>query len=170
MQTQKQISATDRVSQGALSAQKRLLALLQRIDHSAKVVASLGNPNGELDRLWQRRKGVIEALKRLDRLVTKVTVHHNLRCPQCRNHSVTIWLRRGRIVSGKATCGHCGFRVEAARLKNGIVAKCLHCGGVATIAQGKREDGSVFFAFSCSHCNWISDDNWTMAAFALLPH
>jgi len=169
-QTQRQISATDRVSQGALAAQKRLLALFWRIDHSAKVVASLGNPNGELDRLWQRRKGIIEALRRLDKLVTKVTVHHNLRCPQCRNHSVTIWLRRGRVVSGKAVCKCCNFRVIVARLRNGLLACCPKCNGVATIAQGKREDGSVFFGFSCSRCNWVSDDNWTMAAFTLLPH
>jgi len=168
-QTTKQISATDRVSQGALAAQKRLLSLLRRIDHSAKVVASFGNPNGELDRLLQRRKGVVEALRRLDRLVTKVTVHHNLRCPQCHQHSVTIRLQRGRIVSGKAVCEHCGFRVQVARLRNGLVACCPKCNGVATIAQGKREDGSVFFAFSC-RCGWVSDDQWTMAAFALLPH
>jgi len=170
MQTQRQISTPDKVSQGALAAQKRLLGLLQRIAYSAKVVASLGNPNGELDQLWQRRKGVVEALKRLDKLVTKVTVHHNICCPQCRNRSVTIWLQRGRVVSGKAVCEHCGFRVEAARLKNGIVAKCPHCGGIATIAQGKREDGSVFFGFVCGRCRWVSDDNWTIAAFTLLPH
>ena len=170
MQTQKHISATDRVSQGALAAQKRLLSLLRRIDHSAKVVASFGNHNGELDRLSQRRKGVIEALKRLDKLVTKVIVSHNLRCPQCRQHSVTVRLQRGRIVSGKAVCEHCGFRVQVARLRNGLVACCPKCNGVATIAQGKREDGSIFFAFACNRCNWISDDHWTMAAFALLQH
>jgi len=169
MQTRKHISATDRVSQGALAAQKRLLSLLWRIDHSAQLVASFGN-NAELDRLLQRRKGVIEALKRLDKLVTKVIVSHNLRCPQCRQHSVTIRLQRGRVVSGKAVCEHCGFRVEAARLKNGVVAKCPHCGGVATISLGKREDGSVFFGFACNRCSWVSDDTWTMAAFALLPN
>ena len=169
-QTQKQINATDRVSQGALAAQKRLLALLQRIDQSAKVIASFGSQNGELDRLYQRRKGIIEALRRLDKLVTKISVHHNLCCPQCRRYSVTIWLQRGRIVSGKAVCEHCNFRVEAARLKNGFIAKCPRCAGVATIAQGRREDGSVFFAFACNRCSWVSDDNWTMAAFVLLAH
>jgi predicted Zn-ribbon and HTH transcriptional regulator len=168
--TQRQISATDRVSQGALAAQKRLLALLRRIDQSAQIVASMGNSNGELDRLYQRRKGIVEALKRLDKLVTKIFVSHSLRCPQCRHQSVTIHLQRGRVVSGKAVCEHCGFRVEAARLKNGIIAKCPKCNGVATIAQGKREDGSVFFAFACNRCNWVADDNWTMAAFVLLPH
>jgi hypothetical protein len=61
--TQKQISATDRISQGALAAQKRLLSLLRRIDQSAQIVASMGNSNGELDRLYQRRKGIVEALK-----------------------------------------------------------------------------------------------------------
>jgi predicted RNA-binding Zn-ribbon protein involved in translation (DUF1610 family) len=170
MQTQKQISATDRVSQGALAAQKRLLALLQRVDQSAQVIASFGNSNGELDRLYQRRKGIVEALKRLDKLVIKIFVSHNLRCPQCRHQSVTIHLQRGRVVSSKAVCDHCGFRVEAARLKNGIIAKCLKCNGVATIVQGKREDGSVFFAFACNRCDWVSDDAWTMAAFTLLPH
>ena len=170
MQTTKQISATDRVSQGALSAQRRLLALLQRIDQSAKVLASFSNSNGELDRLYQRRKDIIEALRRLDKLVTKITVSHNLRCPQCRHHSVTIWLQRGRIVSGKAVCEHCGFRVQVARLRNGLVACCPKCNGVATIAQGKRADGSIFFAFVCGCCDWVSDDRWTMAAFALLPH
>jgi len=170
MQTRKQVSATDKVSQGALTAQQRLLALLRRIDHSAKVVASFGNPNGELDQLLKRRRGVIEALKRLDKLVTKVIVSHNLRCPQCKHFTVTIHLQRGRIVSGKATCNHCGFRVQVARLRNGLVACCPKCNGVATIAQGKREDGSIFFAFSCSRCGWISDDQWTMAAFALLPN
>ncbi|MEZ8219406.1 hypothetical protein B0813_002943 [Candidatus Fervidibacteria bacterium JGI MDM2 SSWTFF-3-K9] len=167
--TQRHISATDRVSQGALSAQQRLLSLLRRIDHSAQLVASFGNHNGELDRLYERRKGVIEALKRLDKLVTKVIVSYNLRCPQCRHHSVTIRLQRGRIVSGKAVCEHCGFRVQVARLRNGLVACCPKCNGVATIAQGKREDGSVFFGFAC-RCGWVSDDTWTMAAFALLPH
>jgi len=167
MQTQRQISATDKVSQGALAAQKRLLSLLQRIAHSAKVLASFGDRNGELNQLWQRRKGIIEALRRLDKLVTKVTVHHNLRCPQCRNRSVTIWLQRGRVISGKAICKHCGFRVQVARLRNGLLACCPQCNAVATIAQGKREDGSVFFAFSCSRCGWVSDDNWTMAAATL---
>jgi len=169
MFVQRQISATDKVSQGALAAQQRLLALLRRIDHSAKVVAFFGNSNGELDQLLKRRKGVIEALKRLDKLVTKVTVHHNLRCPQCRHHSVIIHLQRGRIVSGKAVCEHCGFRVQVARLRNGLVACCPKCNGVATIAQGKRE-GLVFFAFACNRCGWVSDDTWTMAAFALLQH
>jgi len=168
--TQRQISATDRVSQGALAAQKRLLSLLRRIDQSAQIVASMGNSNGELDCLYQRRKGIVKALKRLDRLVTQILVSHNLRCPQCCHQSVTIYLQRGRVISGKATCDHCGFRVEAARLKNGIIAKCPRCGGVATIAQGKREDGSVFFAFACNRCDWVADDNWTMAAFTLLPH
>ena len=169
-QIQNQINATDRVSQGALSAQRRLLSLLQRIDQSAKVIASFGNSNGELDRLYQRRKGVIEALLRLDKLVTKIIVSHNLCCPQCRHHSVTVRLQRGRVVSGKATCEHCGFRVQVARLRNGLVACCPKCNGVATIAQGKREDGSVFFAFACNRCSWVADDVWTMAAFALLPH
>ncbi len=168
--TTKQISATDKVSQGALRAQQRLLSLLRRIDNSAKVVASFGNSNGELDKLFERRKGVIEALKRLDRLVTKIIVSHNLRCPQCRHHSVIIRIQRGRVISGKAVCEHCGFRAEAARLKNGIIAKCPKCGGVAAIAQGKREDGSIFFAFACNRCNWVADDRWTMAAFSLLPH
>jgi predicted RNA-binding Zn-ribbon protein involved in translation (DUF1610 family) len=168
--TQKQISATDRISQGALVARKRLLSLLRRIDRSAQVIASFGNSNGELDRLYQRRKGIVEALKRLDKLVTKIFVSHNLRCPQCRHHSVIIHLQRGRVVSSKAVCEHCGFRVEAARLKNGIIAKCPKCNGVATIAQGRREDGSVFFAFACNRCNWVADDAWTMTAFVLLPH
>jgi endogenous inhibitor of DNA gyrase (YacG/DUF329 family) len=168
--TQKQISATDRISQGALVARKRLLSLLRRIDQSAQVVASMGNSNGELDRLYQRRKGIVEALKRLDKLVTKIFVSRNLRCPQCRHQSVTIHLQRGRVVSGKAVCEHCNFRVEAARLKNGIIAKCPKCNGVATIAQGEHEDGSVFFAFACNRCNWVADDAWTMAAFVLLPH
>jgi len=168
--TQKQISATNRLSQGALAAQKRLLALLRRIDQSAQIVASMGNSNGELDRLYQRRKGIVEALKRLDKLVTKIFVSRNLRCPQCRHQSVTIHLQRGRVVSGKAVCDHCGFRVEAARLKNGIIAKCPKCNGVAIIAQGKREDDSVFFAFACNRCGWVADDHWTMAAFVLLPH
>jgi endogenous inhibitor of DNA gyrase (YacG/DUF329 family)/DNA-directed RNA polymerase subunit M/transcription elongation factor TFIIS len=170
MIAQKQISATDRISQGALAAQKRLLALLRRIDQSAQVIASFGSQNGELDRLYQRRKGIVEALKRLDKLVTKILVSRNLRCPQCRHQSVTIYFQRGRIVSSKAVCEHCNFRVEAARLKNGIIAKCPRCGGVATIAQGKRENGSIFFAFACNRCNWVSDENWTMAAFVLLPH
>ncbi|MFZ8853414.1 MAG: hypothetical protein ACO2PL_15120, partial [Armatimonadota bacterium] len=161
MQTQRQISATDRISQGALAAQKRLLSLLQRIDRSAQIVASMGNSNGELDRLYQRRKGIVEALKRLDKLVTKVFVSRNLRCPQCYHQSVTIHLQRGRVVSAKATCDHCGFRVEVARLKNGIIAKCPQCNGVATIAQGKREDGSVFFAFACNRCNWADADHRT---------
>jgi ssDNA-binding Zn-finger/Zn-ribbon topoisomerase 1 len=168
--TPKQLSATDRVSQGALAAQKRLLSLLRRVDQSAQVIAAFGSQNGELDRLYQRRKGIVEALKRLYRLVTKIFVSRNLRCPQCRHQSVTTHLRRGRVISGKAVCEHCGFRVVVARLCNGIIAKCPNCNGVATIAQGKREDGSVFFAFACNRCNWVSDENWTMAAFVLLPH
>jgi len=170
MFAEKQISTTTQQSQGALSAQRRLLSLLQRIDHSAKVLASFGNSNGELDRLYQRRKGIVEALRRLDKLVTKVSVHRNLRCPQCRHHTITIQLQRGRVVSGKAVCEHCDFRVQVARLRNGLMACCPKCNGVATIAQGRREDGSVFFAFACNRCSWVADDNWTMAAFALLPY
>jgi len=46
--TQRQISATDRISQGASVAQKRLLALLRRIDQSARVIASSATPTANL--------------------------------------------------------------------------------------------------------------------------
>ena len=163
-------NATIKVSQGVVAAQKRLLSLLQRIDQSVRIVASFGERNGELNRLLERRKGIVKALERLNRLVSKVIVSLNQRCPQCRHHSVNIRLQLGRVVSGKAVCEHCDFRVEVARLKNGIIAKCPECDGVATIAQGKRDDGSIFFAFACNRCNWVSDDQWTVAAFALLSH
>jgi len=163
-------NATSKASQGALTAKKRLLSLLQRIDHSVRIVASFDAHNGELDRLLKRRKGIIQALERLGRLVSKVIVSHNQRCPHCRQHSVTIRIQRGHVVSGKAVCEHCGFRVECAKLQNSIIAKCPQCGSEATIAQGRREDGLVFFAFACNRCAWVSDDNWTVAAFALLAH
>ena len=106
----------------------------------------------------------------LGRLVSEVIVLLNQRCPYCCQHSVNLRLQRGQVVSAKAVCEHCGFRVEVAKLKNGIIAKCPECDGVATIAQGKRDDGSVFFAFACDRCEWVSDDKWTIAAFALLSH
>jgi len=170
MQPKQSVNATSKVSQGAVAAQKRLLSLLQRIDQSARIVASFDAHNGELDRLLERRKGIIQALERLDRLVSKVVVSLYQRCPYCRQHSVNIRLQLGRVVSAKATCERCNFRVEVARLTNGIIAKCPNCGGVATIAQGKRDDGSIFFAFACNRCNWVSDNQWTMAAFVLLSH
>jgi len=106
----------------------------------------------------------------LGRFVSEVIVSLNQRCPHCRMRSVYIRLQLGRVVSAKATCERCDFRVEVARLTNGIIAKCPKCGGVATIAQGRREDGSVFFAFACDRCGWVSDDNWTMVAFVLMAH
>ena len=106
----------------------------------------------------------------LGRLVSEVIVSLNQRCPHCRQQSVYIRIQRGQVVSVKAVCERCDFRVEVARLTNGIIAKCPQCGGVATISQGRREDGSVFFAFACDRCAWVSDDTWTMAAFVLLSH
>jgi len=106
----------------------------------------------------------------LGRLVSEVIVSRNQRCPHCRQQSVNLRLQRSRVISGKAVCEHCGFRVECAKLPNGIISKCPECGGIATIAQGKRDDGSIFFAFACNRCNWVSDDTWTIAAFALLSH
>ena len=112
----------------------------------------------------------VSQASQVDRLVSEVIVSHNQRCPQCRHHSVSLRLQRGRVISGKASCEHCGLRVEVAKLPNSIIAKCPRCGGVSVIAQGRREDGSTFFAFACHRCAWVSDDTWTKVAFVLLSH
>ncbi|MEM3146947.1 MAG: hypothetical protein QXY94_05310 [Archaeoglobaceae archaeon] len=170
MNSKKQTNAKVLGCQGWQVAKERLLSLLERIRFSLRDHLS----RSEIDRLERAHKGTISAIalasKRVDRSSLSIKTFFDLPCPRCREKSVTVTIKRGAITASKVSCGFCGFRVEAAKLNGVPFAKCPRCGYIATIAQGKREDGSVFFAFHCDRCSWVSDDRFTQVALSLLPH
>ena len=173
MQSQKQTNAKVLGCQGWQVAKERLISLLERI----RLSLSLGKgylSETELNRLERTHKSTIDAIlrvnKRIDRSSLSIKTFTNLPCPRCKEKTVTVTIKRGVITASKVSCGFCGFRVEAAKLNGVPFAKCPRCGYIATIAQGKREDGSVFFAFHCDRCSWVSDDRFTQVALSLLPH
>ncbi|MFZ8850955.1 MAG: hypothetical protein ACO2PL_02540, partial [Armatimonadota bacterium] len=52
-------------------------------------------------------------------VATKVA--SGLRCPDCRQKSVTVKLLRGAVNAGSAKCHSCGWSVKVARLGDGVV-------------------------------------------------
>ncbi|MCS7186467.1 MAG: hypothetical protein RMK89_05875 [Armatimonadota bacterium] len=172
-QTQRQYGANEGRCQGWQLAKERLLSLLDRLLASARILRSF-NQTDQLSRLREIHRKTVDALLRVDQRLQQNNVvtrtYGNLKCPECSENSVKVTINRGAIVSGKASCGFCGFRVEVALLSKVPIGKCPRCGYIATIAQGKREDGRIFFAFSCDRCGWVADDRFMSVAFCLLPH
>jgi predicted RNA-binding Zn-ribbon protein involved in translation (DUF1610 family) len=99
-------------------------------------------------------------------VATKVAA--GLKCPDCRQKSVTVKLLRGAVVAGSAKCHACGWSVRVARLSDGIVAKCPNCGSFAFPALGWREGRQPFVALSCDKCGWVASETYMQAVGILL--
>jgi predicted RNA-binding Zn-ribbon protein involved in translation (DUF1610 family) len=99
-------------------------------------------------------------------VATKVA--SGLRCPDCRQKSVTVKLLRGAVVAGSAKCSACGWSVRVAQLSDGIVAKCPCCGLVAFPALGWRSGKQPFVALACEQCGWVASETYMQAVGVLL--
>jgi uncharacterized Zn finger protein len=99
-------------------------------------------------------------------VATKVA--SGLKCPDCRQKSVTVKLLRGSIVAGSAKCSACGWSVRVARLNDGIVAKCPCCGSFAFPTLGWRSGKQPFVALACDACGWVASEVYMQAVSVLL--
>jgi hypothetical protein len=99
-------------------------------------------------------------------VATKVV--SGLKCPDCRQKSVTVKLLRGAVNAGSAKCHACGWSVRVAQLSDGIVAKCPCCGLVAFPALGWRSGKQPFVALSCDTCGWVASEVYMQAVGILL--
>jgi predicted RNA-binding Zn-ribbon protein involved in translation (DUF1610 family) len=91
-----------------------------------------------------------------------------LKCPDCREKSVTVKLFRGSIVAGSAKCSACGWSVRVARLNDGVVGKCPNCGSFAFPALGWRSGKQPFVALACEQCGWVASETYMQAVGILL--
>jgi predicted RNA-binding Zn-ribbon protein involved in translation (DUF1610 family) len=91
-----------------------------------------------------------------------------LKCPDCREKSVTVKLFRGSIVAGSAKCSACGWSVRVARLNDGVVGKCPNCGSFAFPALGWRSGKQPFVALACEQCGWVANETYMQAVGILL--
>ena len=91
-----------------------------------------------------------------------------LRCPDCREKSVTVKLMRGAVNAGSAKCHSCGWLVKVARLNDGVVGKCPNCGSFAFPALGWRSGKQPFVALSCDACGWVASETYMQAVGVLL--
>jgi len=169
--TQKQLSATSQQSQAWLEARRRLLRLLERLGWTVNLCGDLLS-DAERKRLFRLAQRVFEALKRVDHRLKQhalvVKTASGLPCPRCRERAVSVTLKRGVIHAGQATCGFCGLDVRVACLGGVPFAQCPQCRYIATLAQGKREGGAPFLAFSCDKCRWVASDAYMTVAGHLL--
>jgi predicted RNA-binding Zn-ribbon protein involved in translation (DUF1610 family) len=99
-------------------------------------------------------------------VATKVA--SGLKCPDCRQKSVTVKLLRGSVVAGSAKCHSCGWSVKVARLSDGVVGKCPNCGSFAFPALGWREGRQPFVALACDACGWVASETYMQAVGILL--
>ena len=99
-------------------------------------------------------------------VATKVA--SGLRCPDCRQKSVTVKLLRGAVNAGSAKCHSCSWSVRVAQLSDGIVAKCPCCGLVAFPALGWRSGKQPFVALACDKCGWVASETYMQAVGVLL--
>jgi len=88
----------------------------------------------------------------------RTTVASGLKCPDCRQKSVTVKLVRGAIVAGSAKCNACGWSVKVAQFQDGVVGKCPNCGSFAFPALGWRSGKQPFVALACDHCGWVASE------------
>jgi predicted RNA-binding Zn-ribbon protein involved in translation (DUF1610 family) len=99
-------------------------------------------------------------------VATKVA--SGLRCPDCRQKSVTVKLLRGTVNAGSAKCYSCGWSVRVARLNDGVVGKCPNCGSFAFPALGWRAGKQPFVALACEQCGWVASETYMQAVGILL--
>jgi uncharacterized paraquat-inducible protein A len=95
-------------------------------------------------------------------------VASGLKCPDCRQKSVTVKLMRGAVNAGSAKCSACGWSVKVTQLSDGIVAKCPCCGSFAFPTLGWREGRQPFVALCCSVCGWVASETYMQAVGVLL--
>jgi len=95
-------------------------------------------------------------------------VASGLKCPECRQKSVTVKLLRGAVKAGSAKCHSCGWSVRVAQLNDGIVAKCPCCGSFAFPALGWRSGKQPFVALSCEQCGWVASEVYMQVVGILL--
>jgi len=108
----------------------------------------------------------ISATTQKSQVTTKVV--SGLKCPDCRQRSVTVKLLRGAVVAGSAKCHSCGWSVRVARLNDGVVAKCPNCGSFAFPALGWRSGKQPFVALACDQCGWVASETYMQAVGILL--
>ena len=99
-------------------------------------------------------------------VATKVA--SGLKCPDCRQKSVTVKLLRGAVNAGSAKCHACGWSVRVAQLSDGVVAKCPNCGSFAFPALGWRSGKQPFVALACEQCGWVASETYMQAVGVLL--
>jgi DNA-directed RNA polymerase subunit M/transcription elongation factor TFIIS len=99
-------------------------------------------------------------------VATKVA--SGLRCPDCRQKSVTVKLLRGAVNAGSAKCHACGWSVKVARLNDGVVGKCPNCGLFAFPALGWRSGKQPFVALACDQCGWVASETYMQVVSILL--
>jgi len=115
--------------------------------------------------MQQTQKQISTATQR-SQVTTKVV--SGLKCPDCRQKSVTVKLLRGAVVAGSAKCSACGWSVRVARLNDGVVGKCPNCGSFAFPALGWRSGKQPFVALSCEQCGWVASETYMQAVSVLL--
>jgi predicted RNA-binding Zn-ribbon protein involved in translation (DUF1610 family) len=108
----------------------------------------------------------ISATTQQSQVATKVA--SGLKCPDCRQKSVTVKLLRGAVVAGSAKCSACGWSVKVARLNDGVVGKCPNCGSFAFPALGWRSGKQPFVALACDQCGWVASETYMQAVGILL--
>jgi predicted RNA-binding Zn-ribbon protein involved in translation (DUF1610 family) len=108
----------------------------------------------------------ISATTQQSQVTTKVA--SGLKCPDCRQKSVTVKLLRGAVVAGSAKCSACGWSVKVARLNDGVVGKCPNCGSFVFPALGWRSGKQPFVALCCDHCGWVASEVYMQAVSILL--
>jgi len=115
--------------------------------------------------MMQQTPKTISAATQRSQLQTQVA--SGLKCPDCREKSVTVKLLRGAITAGSAKCGKCGWSVRVAQL-NGIVGKCPQCGSFAFPTLGWCSGKQPFVALSCEHCGWVATEGYMRVVGLLL--
>jgi RNase P subunit RPR2 len=108
----------------------------------------------------------ISATTQRSQVTTKVA--SGLRCPDCRQNSVTVKLMRGAVNAGSAKCLACGWSVRVARLSDGVVGKCPNCGSFAFPALGWRSGKQPFVALACDACGWVASETYMQVVGILL--
>jgi uncharacterized Zn finger protein len=108
----------------------------------------------------------ISATTQQSQVTTKVA--SGLKCPDCRQKSVTVKLLRGAVNAGSAKCHACGWSVRVAQLSDGVVAKCPNCGSFAFPALGWRSGKQPFAALACEQCGWVASETYMQAVGVLL--
>jgi predicted RNA-binding Zn-ribbon protein involved in translation (DUF1610 family) len=108
----------------------------------------------------------ISTVTQRSQVATKVA--SGLKCPDCREKTVSVKLLRGAVNAGSAKCHSCGWSVRVAQLNDGVVGKCPCCGSFAFPALGWRSGKQPFVALACDHCDWVASETYMQVVGILL--